>query len=458
RGRFTFRVRGAGGTTAFFAPTIGPKEIGSPGSRPWGDTSPDILVFVGDTFRADNLAIYGGPPDLTPRLNALADRSLRFLQARSPSTSTLPAHSSLFTGLSPTQHGATRHRALSRELPRLAQGLHEAGYRTAAVSDSGYVSRQFGMDVGFESFDERAFLQRPFVRLLDDVRHTRAADDGRPLFLFVQTYRVHNPFRSGLEEDQSARRAFLEEMRAAFRAKRPEARRGLLSVEALVEEAYAKHGDRYRDLYLDGVRAFDLALGEFLDELDAEGYAERGYLIFTADHGEEFFEHGGRGHGGPAFEERVRIPLLMRGPGIEPGDVEWACSLLDVAPTVLRLAGLDPLPRAVGRDLLTLNMERPMLFYNASTSEEYLVALDEGRKLFFEEPDLERSGIRAAFDLNTDPAEQVDLASESPEWIESMRAKLAPLWSVLGQPVGTSERADIDPGLAEHLRALGYAE
>ena len=154
----------------------------------------------------------------------------------------------------------------------------------------------------------------------------------------------------------------------------------------------------------------------------------------------------------------MRVPLLVQGPGIDPGDVSWSCSLLDVAPTLLRLAGLDPLPRAVGRDLLRLEGERPMLFFNASHKGQFLVALDGGRKLFFEQPDLTGSPIRAAFDLRADPGGQEDLTRRNPEWIESMRSKLSPLWSVLSRQVGSAEEADIDPGLAEHLRALGYAE
>jgi len=442
-----FSVEGRGATTAFLVPVVGPRELDAPPARP------DLVLFIADTFRADNLALHGGAPDLTPALDALAARSLRFLEARSPATSTLPAHASLFTGLFPTQHGAINERSVPASLPMLAEVLASVGYRTAAITDSGFASRQFGLDRGFQVFDERPYSKRKLVDLIEVARAERAADDGRPLFLFVQTYRVHAPYRAGLEESQVDLRRFNAKVREWVRANN---RPG--QTEEVIEAAHARFREDYLALYHAGVRAFDEALAPWLTELDADGFYERGALVFTSDHGEEFFEHGDRGHGGPAYEERIRIPLLLRGEGIEPGDVLWPCSLTDVGPTLARLAGAAAPAGWIGRSLLTLDSDRPQLHYNENRDGRYLAAFDRGRKLFFEEGDLASGALSAAYDLERDPGETRDALAEGAIWPEELRTELLPLWKLLGRPAGDAVDTEVDPALQELLRELGYAE
>jgi hypothetical protein len=152
--RLSFSVQGSFAHTAFLAPTIGPLDKGTPGERPWGRTQRDVIVFLADTFRADNLAAYGGRPELAPFLNELASRSLLFTHAWTTAPYTLPAHASLFTGFFPRQAGIVHQgSAIPRELFTLAEFFAGLGYRTGAVTDQGFVSRTFGMDQGFQYFD-----------------------------------------------------------------------------------------------------------------------------------------------------------------------------------------------------------------------------------------------------------------------------------------------------------------
>ncbi|MCZ6596084.1 MAG: sulfatase-like hydrolase/transferase, partial [Planctomycetota bacterium] len=187
-----FEVEGPAAHAAFLAPVIGPRDVGSYGARPWEGDPPDVVLFLADTFRADNLGAYGGELALTPELDRFAEESLLFERTWASSSWTLPSQSSMFTGLFPYQHTAvTRFVTLPEELTTLAEHLQRAGYRTGAVTDSVYVSHAYGLDQGFEWFRERWI---DLETTLAAVRAFLAADDGRPVFLFVHTYETHVPY------------------------------------------------------------------------------------------------------------------------------------------------------------------------------------------------------------------------------------------------------------------------
>ncbi len=454
RGRFLFEVSGDPAATAFLNPVIGPERIGARRERPWRDVRPDIVVVLLDTFRADNLAAYGGQGDVAPNLNALADASLRFLAARSTSVWTLPAHGSLFTGVLPTQHGAVLPGVtFPRELTTIAEHLAAHGYRTGAVTDSGYVSRTYGMDQGFEWFVENNLGS---LRLADTLRSALDfldRDDGRPVFLFVHTYRVHHPYRQGPEESEEALDALMERVAAALRERRN---------RDTTLEILSDFVDEYYGLYLDGVRALDAEIGPWLAELEARGLFDAGYLIVTSDHGEEFYEHQNRGHKGRPHEEKIRIPLLIRGAGLAPRDVRLGASLIDLPPTIADLCGLSTLETWIGRSLLELDRERPLFAYNREVSgtQAHLSIVDGDRKVFARADAelLEPDALMAAYDLENDPGEQRNLLEQDVEWPRGFIRTLAPVWAELDDCLGKTVDVQLSDELLERLRALGYGD
>jgi len=449
--RLGFEVVGDPALTAFLDPVVGPTEIGTYGARPWKDARPDVVVFLADTFRADNLAAYGGDPELAPHLNALAERSLRFLRARSTSVWTLPSHGSLFTGVLPPQHGAvTPEVTFARELETIAEHLAAQGYRTGAVTDSAYVSRQYGMDQGFEWFTENEFADQSLARTLAEADAFLDRDDGRPVFLFVHTYRVHHPYRQGAEESTQAQEELMQRIAEALRTRRGEA----TTLEILLEFV-----DEYRALYLDGVRALDAQLGPWLATLGERGLLEHGLFVFTSDHGEEFYEHGNRGHKGLPYEEKVRIPLLLSGGGVAPGETTLGASLIDLAPTLAAFCGAPRLPVWEGVSLLGLDHERLLFTHNAEGSEAYLSATDRDRKLIAvaDAQRLEQGEFLAAYELDTDPGEKENAAADA-GWAADLARALAPLWRERSVPLGEATTIEMSEAMREQLRKLGYGE
>ena len=463
-GRLAFEVRGPPASTAFLDPVVGPRDVGRPGARPWGESPPDIIIYLADTFRADNMAAHGGPAGLTPVLDQLAEQSVRYLNAWSPASWTLPAHASLFTGVYPTQHFATAKRlALGPTAETMAEAFDRAGYRTGAVTDAYIVSHRSGFDQGFATWDERrAGLDDTNRRVAEFL----AQDDGRPVFLFVQTYGAHTPYQVTRE----TRRRFAGELDfdGVSAEVIDEITDGLRSLpeDAPVPEALQERIDLFHDLYRGGVHDVDRSIGEFLSLLEETGRHESGYLVFTSDHGEAFHEHGVMGHGTGVWDEHVKIPLLLRGPGLEPRDVDFGASLVDLPRTLSRLAGITPPGIWLGSDLVPLDRERPIFSFLASRrrradGSSHIAMIHGGRKLILSSRDenaLELGELFAAYDLTADPGEQTDLRAEAPGWIVPMETRFRPLLEHLLQPLYTPVDRVLSEEQEAALRAMGYTD
>jgi len=446
RAELTFEVRGQPAISAFLAPAIGPAEVGGDEGRAPAATRPDLVLFLADTFRADNLAAYGGDPELTPNVNALAEESVRFLRAWSPCTWTLPAQASMLTGLYPEQHGAVSvTTGMPSSLATIAERLAEFGYRTGAVTDSAFVSATYGFDQGFEWFQEyktwdlRKSLRRA-TEFLD-------ADDGRPVFLFVQTYRAHTPYRTGVDESHVALQEFAEEARARC------ADYGG-SGEMPLEEATA----RLRSIYLSGVGSLDEVFGGWLAELRARQILRTGYLVFTSDHGEEFREHERMGQGGAiAWETKTRIPFLVMGGGLAPRDVQQSVTLVDIPATLAALAGVPPAPGWGGRDVLALEEDRPAYAFVRIGDESSIGIVDGDRKLYgwADTRELVPGRLEAACDLALFPQEDRNLKDDV-DWAERLWREQAPVLRDLLKPRSPAHRVHLSEEERARLTAIGY--
>jgi arylsulfatase A-like enzyme len=463
----TFEVRGALAATSFLDPVVGPGEVGPRGQRPWDEPRADILVFMADTFRADNLSAYGGTLALTPNLDHCAQASVLFRRAWSVGTYTLPAHVSMFTGVMPYQAGLrTIAHALPEEMETIAELLSAQGYRTGAITDSGIVSRRFGFDQGFAYFHEDA------TTLEDTVERALAfldADDGRPVFLFVHTYRTHVPYRVS----EATRRSFGEAL--GITGEFAAIERGLLdlarergheavdleglSLDLIRSQEASSAIEELRAHYLGGVADLDQGFGDLQRALEERRWFEHGWLVFTSDHGEAFGEHAEITHGKTAFEEQARIPLLIRGGGLAPRVVDLSASLVDLAPTLAEMAGLARHPAWVGASLLSLERDRPVLSFGGPSRSTFAV-IEGARKVFGYEVDgaVDRERILGAFDLARDPAERVDAAANGEAWPAEMLRRFGPEVERALVPMVESRPARLSPEDLEELRKRYGAE
>lgn len=455
-GRHTLTFEIEGEAPALIAtPRLVPpaEEIGRSGQRPWNETRPDVVLVLCDTFRADNLAAWGGKPELAPRLNAFVERSLRFLDARSTAAWTLPSISTILSGVFPGQHGATDlDRGLAPAVETLAEVLSQAGYRTVALTDSGLFSRHYGQDQGFQWFQETNVNQWSLAHTLASARQQLAADDGRPLFLVVHTYRVHGPMRLGPEEDLTA----FNELRTRIRAR-------MLEVAASDGEGkkmqvaleFAPEGLR---MYEDAVQDLDLKVGAWIEELERADFFERGVLVLTSDHGNSHGEHGQVGHGSDLYDVKLRVPLAFAGRGIAARAVEGPVSLVNLAPTVTALAGLAPAPSWVGRSLLEGEPSGPVYAFDLKKRDPQVALYAEGRKLMADDAQALADGRPShAFDLGADPGETQNHAGRA-TWPAELGRVLGKTLEPLLVPATEGQTLELPAEVLEQLRAIGYAE
>ena len=453
-GDLVFELDGGSALGAIFQPRIHRTQLGTYGERPWACTQPDLALVIVDTYRADNLEAYGGDPRIAPELNALAKRGRIFENAWATSPWTLPSHASLFSGLLPPAADCmTFDDRLSDRATTLAETLRRAGYRTVAVTDHGLVSRDHGLSQGFEWFQE---VHRrgtgSLSEALADVRAQLAVDDGRPLFLFFQTYRAHVPY-----EVTDATRAELMDLFPSERSYLELTRE--MPIETIAagklraqEFLAAMHG-----LYRGASRDTSRGIGTLYEDLDRADLLRNGHLFIASDHGEAFGEHALLGHGSTVFEAQIRIPLIHLGAGVDPGRVSTPVSLLDLPPTLARLAGSAAPEDWMGTDLGLASDQRSLFAFvgNQPTTGHSgaFAARRADHKLYFTD-----AGIVTpphAYALDRDPAEGTDVYSTEP-WASPFAAEVRAALPALLEPRYGAVAVQRSAEAQDHLRRLGY--
>ena len=393
-----------------------------------GDERPNLVLIVIDTLRADHMSSYGYGRPTTPRIDRLAGESLVFLNSYSASTWTLPSGASLLTGLFPGQHGLRSvDDRLSPDASTVARHLRAAGYRTVAFTDGGFFRPRWGFGLGFERYDSTP--GEAWEEPKDVTKVVAAARDWlenafyEPFFLLLHTYEVHQPYAN--TEDFAA--PFLDAEGPRPHLVRPEP----FSKKPL-DPRELRH---MRNLYDGEIRRADHYLGEILDLLTGPEMGQSTAILLTSDHGEEFMEHGGLEHGfGKVYDESVRVPLILRPPGsTQRQDVASAVSGVDVAPTLLALAGIEtagPLPGRSLLDVAASREERPVLVQGLNSFRE----LKEDRlRLDFRREALILDRVRRSwelYDLMSDPAMErpilkPDALAEASQRLEAIQAWLS---------------------------------
>ena len=424
------------------------------GSR---EERPRLVVLVSiDTLRADHLGLYGYGRPTSPVLDALALESTVFDEAMSSSPWTLPAHASLLTGFYPSRHGLTSHeRYLSSSIATLAQLFSRAGYRTAAVVNSHNLGPDFGLDRGFQQYryvEERAERREPSTEITDQAMEWVSHSGGSPLFLFLHYYDVHSDYASLSEYESEFLRPYegIADGSTAQLAAHREGRESLSDADA----------PNLIDRYDAGIRQMDAEIGRVLDFLRERGLWEDTLFVLTSDHGEEFFEHGGVLHGQTQYQEVIRVPLVVNGPGVPAGRrVPTPVSLVDIAPTLLERAGIEVPEGLDGLDVAPLwsegdrELEDRYLFSEADHNN---VEHDITRSVRYKSFKLHFDRLSREYrlyDLSRDPAEQAHISAGQERSFAALSERLDRFMASekVEAPVRALSQEEI-----EKLRSLGY--
>jgi arylsulfatase A-like enzyme len=318
---------------------------------------PFNLVIIGvDTLRPDHLGCYGYARNTSPSIDRLAERGALFLDAVSQAPWTLPSFGSLFTSLYPHQQGVTERVSVIRDtFPTLATILRENGYATGAIVNTWMLNPELGLSRGFDYYSAPGTTLRSADGSTGDALAWIDAQEGAPFMLFVHYFEPHLPYEPPAPYDTLYDPTYKGRIGKAFvlRDQFPEVKG--VNFDQL-RSATPEDWNHIKALY-DGEIAFtDAAIGDLVDGLDERGLLERTMVVLVADHGEEFYEHQGIGHGHSLFSEVIKVPLILSLPRIIPKNVKIAqqVRLIDVMPTALDILGIKAESHMEGVSLVPL--------------------------------------------------------------------------------------------------------
>jgi len=386
-----------------------------------------VVIITLDTTRADRLSPYGFMNVSLPHLERLAREGVVFDRASSVAPLTLPAHTSLFTGLLPPNHGVRDNAdaPLAESQTTLAEILLARGFRTGAFVGSVVLGPERGLKQGFEQYhgvgktDEQTTerRQRPANEVIDDAISWLDTVGGVPFFLWTHLYDPHRPYDP------------------------PEPYRSLYGHNPYVGEiAFA-----------------DSQIGRLLDTLERRRILDRTVVVVAGDHGESLGAHGEQDHGIFVYEDVLRVPLIIRAPKMQPTRIGQVVRLTDVMPTVLDLLHV-PLPPTDGVSLAdvmrgrsgALNLEAySESLYPARLGWSPLRALRDGRFKLIDAPRPE------LYDLERDPFEEQNIYDADRPVADAMAERLAKLTK--GRDPATAQpQTSSAPELGARLASLGY--
>ncbi len=464
-------------------------------------SNPNILLISIDTLRADHLSCYGEIKRKTsPNIDRISQSGYIFSKAYSPTTWTLPGHASMMTGLFPSSHKADRNlqQTLSRPVDplspstlTLAEILREKGYLTAGIISNPFVSRSFGMDQGFEFYDDQ-------VDLFEDVRYLSLKDEAM-LFKLFEILKIIDT------NDYDGERRVVEVNEKAFRwLKDNKDRKEPFFLFLHYNEPHYKYeppspynknssgrelpyfDDIVRlnkgeftltssslkdllDLYDGEISYLDHYLGLLFDKLEDWHLLDNTILIITSDHGESFNEHEVWQHGNSLYEEQIRVPFIIRYPELK-SDVRVVnkdiVQTVDLMPTVLDLLNIPAPENIQGRSLVPIlkgetehNFDlafaeiRPDINWKVQ-NPKYGIGM---RAVIYKEWKYIQSddGEKELYNLSNDYKEDINLIHKEREKADELH-KILNSWSSAVAFNSGEKQEKIDSGRLQQLRSLGY--
>jgi arylsulfatase A-like enzyme len=439
--------------------------------RPAQPDQPNIVVVLVDTLRADRLSSYGYEEISTPHIDALAARGLRYEYGYSSSAWTMPSTASVLTGMSPPEHGVgfSGSYYLADSVTTLAESFQEEGFTTCGIATNPLIAPSRNFNQGFEYFETHNWA--PSYKVYQSVADWVRANAGKQFFLYVHYTDPHFPYVPTPEALAKVDAVQPENLVTpnvtitlpAWYANPDETSEAILETNAYLSKMYDAQ-----------VIDVDQAVGHLVSTLEELGILDNTIIVLTSDHGEEFLEHGWSGHHAQLYDESVRIPLILAGPGIPQGETRdvrvenrW------LGGTLLRAAGLGVPPSFEGPDLISEEGEQeagdsPVFQTNSKgwwadleTKTAYKLGaqhamLYRGWRLIWR-PSVEgHEAIDSLFDLTQDPGSLVDIANEHPDKVLKMR-DLIRTWIREGR----EKSMELVPAMAatkELLEGIGYIE
>ncbi len=407
-----------------------------------GPARPNVVLVIIDTLRADHLGCYGYRRDTSPGLDSLAESGTLWSRVQGQSSWTLPAVTSVLNGLSPRAHGArlnVSERTMWMASPRVPTAvtlLGDAGYRTLGLFNVVLLSESMGFHRGFDRFSchpqGHGMAGSSVDRAISWIEEEEGRDE--PFLLVLHLFDPHSPYDPPRPWDTLYAESATGDTAWSF------------TPQGAVADT--SHRERLESLYDGEIAWTDSQLSRLWASIRRLGLEDETLVLVTADHGEEFLEHGYVEHGRTLYQEITRVPMIASGPGVPADSVcDWVASHLDILPTILAAAESDAPDGLRGRDLLSGapagGRRLPASGLNTGPPFRMSAIRSGSRKVIW----VPSADSAAMYDLDSDPLEQAPLPPEP-----SLMRGVEDYWATpcIHPPV----RSEMD--VAPALRDLGY--
>jgi len=395
----------------------------------------NVIVITIDTLRADHLGCYGNTKIKTPYLDGIAKEGVRFARAYTPVPVTLPSHTSIFTGLYPVYHKVRNNGTFEAgsQLETLAEVLKKNGYQTAAFIGSFVLDSRYGLDQGFDYYDDylekdanqsiMVYNERPASEVVQAANQWLEKNAQSRFFLWLHCFDPHAPYEPPLP----------------------------------FCKIYQKN------LYDGEIAYTDYALGRLFLTLREKNLLDKTLLVITADHGEGLGEHEEKTHAIFLYDTTLHVPLIMRYPKAIPAGlvIQDTASTIDIMPTIMDILNIKNRPQVHGKSLLRLVRgergpqheeflcETFYPLYNHNWSPLEGLRTEEWKFVKAPRPEL--------YDLKNDPGEKVNLFDQKRELAKRLEARMRELQQKNSPPKdGFSAQLNMDKDTKDRLRSLGY--
>ncbi|MCH8242015.1 MAG: sulfatase [Planctomycetes bacterium] len=442
-----------------------------------GETAakPNIILITLESIRTDHVGHFGYDRDTTPAFDELSRQGITFTQANAVTSWTLPSHASMFTGLYPSAHQVVTIRdRLDDDYTTAAELLRDSGYQTAGFISGPFLRKVHNLQQGFDTYDDsfanvdhwasheditNPGMEKALTAFLKNGRHP-----DKPFFLFLYFWDPHFDYIPPSPYDKM----FVPSDAVPIDVRRYEH-------QTTVNKNITKSQLAYVVSQYDGeIRCTDAVLGRLWSLLKKLDLWDTTAVIVTADHGEDFFERGKKGHKNDIFAQSIRVPLVIKPPGhTKPRRDERITSLVDLFPTICDLAGVVSAGSTHGRSLLKAASGSPRTIYFELDALMYMTHPDTGRS--WTEADRWR-GVRrgryklvsipeknrwALFDVQADPTEMHPLGPDHGGNMAALRTLLEQYerdMRAVATRKGKPRPADLNEEELKRLESLGYID
>lgn len=414
----------------------------------------NIVLITIDALRADHLSCYGYHRNTSPNIDKIAAKGIVFKNVFAPSSWTVPSMVSLLTSVYPVNHGIVKgfakgekihnQNVFSDELITLAELLKANGYDTFGVASNLHLSENFGFARGFDHFKCLSFKPAPFVNRVVYSWESQIKNSDK-FFLWLHYFDPHHPYRS--------RKPWIEnyttqELTQKFSLSSKSSDYLQRHIPKLQKEALSN----LVALYDSDINYVDAYIGELINEFELD---ENTLIIITADHGEEFFEHGRLGHGYNLHQETIKIPLIIKLPRSPRKEtVDEYVNLVDIIPTIVDILGINPSEKMLGKSALKKKLVNEYMYTELDRKALLKAIITPEWKYIYNY----KNKTNQLYNIKTDPNELNNLADKKVKQCNQLKEQLL-YWAVTSKTYPTKSQVfEISQEEKEKLEAMGYLD